>query len=75
MQDPEFYLGAFLGSDGKWTTTKFSDTSVADLDQISQDDMKVRTDLIYTINDSQNVNKCGLQDDILRDLSCIHPRE
>ena len=53
MQDPEFYLGAFLGSDGKWTTTKFSDTSVADLDQISQDDMKVRTYLKYTINDSQ----------------------
>lgn len=40
MMDPEYYLGAFKGPDGKWVATKFSDT--ADVRDLSEESMKVR---------------------------------
>lgn len=41
MVDPEYYLGAFKGPEGKWITTKFNDT--ADVTDLSEADTKVRS--------------------------------
>ena len=45
MVDPEYYLGAFKGPDGKWITTKFSDS--ADVMDYSEDSTKVRSNSVY----------------------------
>ena len=41
MVDPEYYLGAYRGPDGRWSTAKFSDT--ADVASLAEADMKVRS--------------------------------
>ena len=40
MLDPEYYLGAFRGADGRWITTKFSDGAV--MAQVADTDAKAR---------------------------------